>query len=156
MSQGVRKQFLFCWHIKKYRSWLKKPRQDAYQQVEDGNWENEEVDDDNTSQTIWTSVPYYIKFKSRSRHNSVLNCDMPYLVALMMSGSEFSKNPENNQINLWPERNPMALDRMMVEVWNKWALELGHKKDWRDQDIADKLTRFEAHKVNIWFCRRCI
>ena len=77
---------------------------------------------------MWTGVPRCIKFESSPGYKAVLNCAMPYLVALMMTGPKFSEDPENNQINQWPERNLMALDRTMVEVWNKWAIELGRRE----------------------------
>ena len=46
----------------------------------------------------------------------MLNCAMLYIVALIMTGPEFLEDLKNNQINLLPERNPMALDRLIVEV----------------------------------------
>ena len=74
---------------------------------------------------------------------------MPYLVALMMTGPEFSEDPENDQINPWPERNPMALDKTMVEVWNKWVIKLGRRKGQRDRDVAERPNRVEACRVSI-------
>ncbi len=132
---------------KKCGSQPKKPRQDAYHQVEDGSEEDEEEDNDDTPQTMWTGVPRHTKFESRPGHKAVLNCAMPYLVSLMITGPEFSEDPENDQINPWPEDNPMALDRTMVEVWNKWALELRRREGRQDQDVADGPTGFEARRV---------
>ena len=97
---------------------------------------------------MWTGVPRRIKFESSPGHKAVLNCAMPYLVALMMTDPEFSEDPENNQINPWPEYNPMALDRTMVKVWNKWAIELGHREGRRDRDVAERLNGFEARRVS--------
>ncbi len=34
----------------------------------------------------------------------------------MMTDPEVLEYPENTLINLWPERNPMILDRMMMNV----------------------------------------
>ena len=78
----------------------KKPQQNAHQQVQDGSREDEEEDADDTPQTMWTGVPRCIKFESSPAHKAVLNCVMPYLVALMMIGPEFLEDPENDQINL--------------------------------------------------------
>lgn len=133
---------------KKCTSRPKKPRQNAHQRVEDGSGEDEEEDADDTPQTMWTGVPRRIKFESSPGHKAVLNCAMPYLVALMMTGPEFSEDPENDQINPWPERNPMALDRTMVEVWNKWAIELGRREGRRDRDVAERPNGFEARRVS--------
>lgn len=60
-----------------------------------------------------------IKFESSSRHKVVFNSTMPYLVILMMTNLKFLKDSENDQINLWPECNFIALDKTMVKVWNK-------------------------------------
>ncbi len=77
---------------------------------------------------MWTGVPRRTKYKSSPSHKAVYNCVMPYLTALMMIGLEVLEDPENEPINLWPERNPMALDRMMMNVWTKWGIDLGHGK----------------------------
>ena len=133
---------------KKYTSRHKKPRQNAHQRVEDGSREDEEEDTNDTLQTIWTSVPRRIKFKSSSGHKAVLNCAILYLMALIMTGPEFSEDPKNDQINSWPERNPMALDRTMVEVSNKWAIKLWRREGRRNQDVAERPNGFEARKVS--------
>lgn len=65
------------------------------------------------------SVLYYTNFESSLEYKTVYNFAMPYLVALMMTGPKFLEDLENNQINLWPERNPMALDRIIIEILNK-------------------------------------
>ena len=53
---------------------------------------------------------------------------MPYLMAFMITGPEFSEDPENEQINPWPECNPIALDKIMMNVWNKKAIDLGRRE----------------------------
>ena len=65
---------------------------------------------------MWTGDPCRIKFKSSSEYNMVFNYTMYYLMALMMNGSEFSKNLENNQINSWLKRNAMVLDITMIGI----------------------------------------
>ena len=65
---------------------------------------------------MWTVVPRCTKYKSNSGHKIVYNSVMAYLMALMITGPEISEDPENEQINLWPERNPIALDKMMINV----------------------------------------
>ena len=56
------------------------------------------------------------KYESSPSHKAVYNCVMPYLKALIMTGPEVSKDPENKQINPWPEHNSIALDRMMMNI----------------------------------------
>ena len=34
-------------------------------------------------------------------------------------------------------------------MWNKWATNLGRKKDQWNKDIANRPTKFEAQKVSI-------
>lgn len=74
---------------------------------------------------------------------------MSYLVILIISSSEFLKDLENNQIYLKPKHNLIVLDKTMIEIWNKGSLELGRRKGWRDWDIVDKLTEFEACRISI-------
>ena len=49
--------------------------------------------------TMWTDVPHHTKYKSNSGHKAVNNNAMPYLMTLIMTGLEFSKDPENEQIH---------------------------------------------------------
>ena len=64
----------------------------------------------------------------------------------MMTGPEFLEDSKNDQINPWPERNPIVLDRTMVEISNKYEIELRCKEGQQDQDVADRSTGFEALK----------
>ncbi len=73
---------------------------------------------------------------------------MPYFTALMMTGPEVSEDPENKSINTWPERNPMALDRMMMNVWTKSAIDLGRGEGQPDEDVGLRPTKYEARQVN--------
>ncbi len=129
-------------------SWREKQqiRVEDDDEQEDGG---EDVDD--MFRTIWTGVPRRTKYQSNSGHRAVYNCTIPYLMALMMTGPEFSEDPENEQIYPWLERNPMALDKMMMNVWNKWAIDLGYKKGKRDNDVADRPTKYETRKVRMRF-----
>ena len=61
-------------------------------------------------------VPRFTKYKSNPEYKAVYNSAMPYFMALMMTGPEFSEDPENEQINPLPERNPMPLDKMMMNM----------------------------------------
>lgn len=101
----------------------KKSHKNIYQQQLEDNGtkkdEGEDKDDNNTPQTMWTEIPHCTQFEYRLGHNAVPNCAMPYLVALIMTGPEFLEDSENNLINPWPERNSMALDKMMIKIWNK-------------------------------------
>ncbi len=64
-------------------------------------------------------IPHCIKYESSPGHKAVYNCVMPYLTALMMTSPEILEDPKNEPINPWPERNPMALDRIMMNIWMK-------------------------------------
>lgn len=64
-------------------------------------------------------IPHCIKFEFSPGHKAVFNYAIPYLIALMITGFEFLEDFKNNQINPYLERNPIALDRIMVEFWNK-------------------------------------
>ncbi len=72
-------------------------------------------------------------------------------MALTITGLEFSEDLENEQINPWPECNPMALNKIMMNVWNKWAIDLGRREGQRDKDVADRLTKYEERKVSMRF-----
>ncbi len=72
-------------------------------------------------------------------------------MSLMMTGPEFSEDAENEQINTWPERNPIALDKIMMNLWNKWAINLERREGQRDKDVADRLTKYEARRVSMRF-----
>ena len=82
----------------------------------------------NIFQIMQTGVPRRTKYKSNLGHKAVYNSAIPYLMALMMTGSEFFEDPENEQINPWPKCNPMAQDKMMMNVQNKWAINLGRRE----------------------------
>ena len=69
----------------------------------------------------------------------------------MMTGPEFFEDPENEQINSRPERNPIALEKMMMNVWNKWVIDLGRRKGQQDKDVTDRPTKFEVRKVSMRF-----
>ncbi len=51
---------------------------------------------------MWIGLPCYTKYKSSPDHKAVHNCVMPYLTALMMTGSKVLEDPENKIINyIW-------------------------------------------------------
>ncbi len=66
----------------------------------------------------------------------------------MMIGPEVSEDPENKPINLWPERKPMALDRIMMNVWTKWPIDLGRGEGQPDEDVGPRPIKYEACQVN--------
>lgn len=74
---------------------------------------------------MWIGVPCRTKYEFKVGHKAIYNCTMPYLIALMMTGPKFFEDLENEQINPWPERNPMVLNKMMMNMENKWAINLG-------------------------------
>ena len=99
--------------------------------------------------TIWMGIPCRTKSKSKLGYKAIYNNAMPYLMVLMITGLKFSENPENEQINLWPERNLIVLDKMMMNVWNKWAIDLGRKESQWDKNVANRPIKFEAQQVSI-------
>ncbi len=86
--------------------------------------DNGEKGDNGIIQTMSTGIPHRTKYESSPDHKAVYNCVIPYLTALMMTGPEVSEDPENKLINPWLERHPMTLNRMMINVWTKWAIDL--------------------------------
>ncbi len=97
---------------------------------------------------MWIGVPRHTKYESSPGHKAVYNCVMPYLTVLMMTGLEVLEDLENEPINPWPERNPMALDRMMMNVWTKWAIDFGRGEGQPDEDVGPRPTKYEACQVN--------
>ncbi len=81
-----------------------------------GDEDNRDEGDNSIIQRMQTGVSRRTKYKSSPGHKTVYNCVIPYLIALMMTGPEVLEDPENESINPWPERNPMALDRMMMNM----------------------------------------
>lgn len=67
-------------------------------------------------QTIGIDVQCHIKYESNLGHKAIYNCAIPYLIALIMTSSEFSEDPKNEQINFWPERNLMTLNKMIINM----------------------------------------
>lgn len=49
-------------------------------------------------------------------NKAIYNCTMPYFIALMMISSEVLDNLKNNLTDLWPERNSMALNKIMLNI----------------------------------------
>ncbi len=97
---------------------------------------------------MWMGVPRRTKYEFSPGHKAVYNYVMPYLTALMMTSPEVLEDPENEPINFQPERNPMALDRMMMNMWTKQAIDLGRGESQPDKDVGPRPTKYEAHQVN--------
>lgn len=57
-------------------------------------------------------------------------------------------DPKNNKINLWPERNPMIWNRIMLNVQTKQAIDFGYKQSQQDEDDDSRLTNYEACQIN--------
>ena len=70
-------------------------------------------------------------------------------MVFMMTGPQFFEDPENEQINPWPKCNLIALDKMIMNMWNKWVIDFRRKEGQRDKDVANRITKFEAQKVSI-------
>ena len=76
------------------------------------------------------SILCYTKYKSYPRHKTVYNYAMPHLMILIMIGLKFFKDQNNNQINPWAKYNSIRLDKMMINMWNKCALDLRQREPW--------------------------
>ena len=68
---------------------------------------------------MWTSVSCRIKYEYSLGHKTVYNCVMSYLTTLMMTSQEVSEELENKPINPWPKCNPIALNKIMINMWTK-------------------------------------
>lgn len=73
---------------------------------------------------------------------------MPYFITPLMTSPKISKNLENKQINLWPKCNLMALNRIMIEMYNKWDIKLERREDQPHQDVVNGSKNYKAYKVN--------
>lgn len=97
---------------------------------------------------LWTGISRRTKYESSLGHKAIYNCVMPYLTALMMTGPDASEDSENKLINPWPERNIMPLDRMMMNVWTKWVIDLGRGEGQPDEDAGLRPIKYETCQVN--------
>lgn len=77
----------------------KSSKKNVYQKVKIDSGEDKEKDADDTLRTICTDILCYTKIEFSLGYKAVFNCAILYLVALMITSPEFSKDPENNQIN---------------------------------------------------------
>lgn len=79
--------------------------------------------------TRWLGVSYLTKCESSLRYKAINNCVISYFTVKMMTGPEISDDPENDRINPWPEHNPIALNRIILNIQTKQAIDLEYKKD---------------------------
>ncbi len=113
-----------------------------------GDENDRDKGDNGIIRTMWMGVPRCTKYESSPGHKAIYNCVIPYLTALILIGPEVLEDPKNESINLWPERNPMALDRMMINIWTKWLIDLRREEGKPDEDISSRPTKYEACQVN--------
>lgn len=78
-------------------------------------------------QIIWTNIPRNTKYKSNPRHKAIYNYIMPYFIVMMITSLEFFRDKENKQINFWLKRNPIVLDKMIMNIWNKGIIDLEYR-----------------------------
>ncbi len=94
-----------------------KQQQEDNDRLQDlGDEDDRDKGDNGIIQTMQIGVPRRTKYESSPGHKAIHNCVMSYLTALIMTGPEVSEDPENKPINPWPERNPMTLNRMMMNL----------------------------------------
>ena len=67
---------------------------------------------------------------------------------LMIIGSKVLEEQENKPINLWPGYNLMTLNKMIINVYIKWAIDLKYGKSRLDKNIGFRFTKNEACQVN--------
>ncbi len=136
------------------KSWAKMPEREKQQQkdhdrlkdIRDENNGNE--GNNRIIQMMWTGVPRHTQYESSLGHTAVYNCVIPYLTALIMTSPEILEVPENKPMNSWPKRNLMALDKMMMNVWMKWAIDLGRGGGQLDKNVGPRPTKYDACQVN--------
>lgn len=54
-------------------------------------------------------------------------------------------------MNPQPKYNPIVLDKIMMNIWIKWAMDFKYKKSQQDRNIANKLTKYKVQKMSITF-----
>lgn len=64
-------------------------------------------------------ILYYTKLKSSLEYKVILDFAIPYLIAMIITSFEFSKNLKKNQNNLLLEHHLVTFDLIIIEVWNK-------------------------------------
>lgn len=74
------------------------------------------------------SIIYWIKFNSSPWPKTILNCSMLYLIATIITSLKFLNNLKKNQINQWPKSKTIALEKIIIEIWNKYIIEFEYKK----------------------------
>ncbi len=97
---------------------------------------------------MWTGILCRTKYESSPDHKAIYNYFMSYLKVLMMTGPEVLEDPKNEPINLWPKRNPIALDRMIMNMWMKWAIDPGRGEGQLDENIGPRPTKYKTRQVN--------
>lgn len=65
------------------------------------------------------NIPCQTKYKSNQGDKAVYNYAILCLIILMIIGVKISDDPENDLINLWPDCNPIALNKIMLNIWIK-------------------------------------
>lgn len=124
------------------QKWINNDRQYNIDNKDNGN------EDNNISQTMQLGVFCCTKYKSSPGYKTVYNSTILYFTALMMTGPEVLEDPKKNQINLQPEHNPMALNRIILNVLTKLAIDFGGKKNQQDENIDFRLIKYKACHVN--------
>lgn len=97
---------------------------------------------------MWLGVPCRTKYESSLGYKSIYNCAIPHFIALIITGPKILEDPENNQTNLWFKRNPIVLNRIMLNVWSKQMIDLRSRKTQQDKDVGFRPTNYKARKVN--------
>lgn len=66
---------------------------------------------------MWLGVFYRTKYKFSPEYKIVHNCAILYFIILIMIGPKILDNSENDQTSPWFERNPMALNKIVLNMW---------------------------------------
>lgn len=73
-----------------------------------------------------------------------------------MTGLEISEELENKQINPWPKYNPIELNQIKINMWNKWVIKLEYKKGQWKQNVANKPIKYKPYKMSLSFDKLCL
>lgn len=81
-----------------------------------GDENNRNKSDDGICQTIQLSVPCHTKYEFSLDYKAVYNYAIPYFTVLMIISSKILEDLKNIQINPQPDRNPIVLNRIMLDM----------------------------------------
>lgn len=74
------------------------------------------------------------------------------LKALIIIVLEILDNPKNNKTNLWSAHNSIILNKIILNIWIKWVIDLRYKKSEQNEDFGFRLTKYKTCQVGDFLC----